>query len=557
MKSKQVIIELQSDRIDVVVYDAGKPTKFRRVKVSLDSEPEKWIEDVLLAGAELKKVVIEMGLTGQSAIVLYSGPTQVVEMAGFEVKSTRVAQDAAQLRCIESLPFASLSAVCQASCLGRDSRGMHRKMHTLAVADREDILEAILEMVRQACLVFEYATPIAAVIMRKISLLAMAGTEPCQGQLYIGERHSHFVIAHHGCIVFSRLINIGLDALARSLTRPIKNDQSGEIVEFDEVKARKVLYAFGIPKPDSVIQEDHGVTAHQIIPLLQPVLQRLIVELRQSLRFSLDEKQRQKLKLTMRGPGCALSGLSQYISEELQSTHKDDGEYKHYQYDEPGSPGSEQADAVNDLKQIIGLKLQPKSHVHAGRAHRLRQWIWAGAAAALVMIALDGIGYQIRVDGAQMRMDAISGLSEQFEQLQRSGQKLSDALQSMHGLERAVIREMGTQPDFSAALHELTDLTPATIGFTKITFRMMEGIPIVSLSGFAYRPDSGSGTIELEEFMESLRSSPLFDQVKLITVQSGQFGNRYGQAFEARSIMIAMPESDIWSQYAVATEGVE
>ena len=174
LKSKQVIIELQSNRIDVVVYDSGKPTKVRRVDVTLHSDPETWIEDVLQAGAALKKVVIEMGLAGQSVIVLYSGPTQVVEMAGFEVKSTRMAQEAAQLRCVESLSY-SLNAVCQTSCLGRDSRGMHRKIHTLAVADREDILEAILEMAREACLVFEYATPMAAVIMRKISLRAMAG----------------------------------------------------------------------------------------------------------------------------------------------------------------------------------------------------------------------------------------------------------------------------------------------------------------------------------------------------------------------------------------------
>ena len=59
-----------------------------------------------------------------------------------------------------------------------------------------------------------------------------------------------------------------------------------------------------------LIGEGYGLAGTQVVPLLQPVLQRFIVELRQSLRFGLNDNDRANLSLFITGPGSAVKGLS-------------------------------------------------------------------------------------------------------------------------------------------------------------------------------------------------------------------------------------------------------
>ncbi|MCZ6835911.1 MAG: hypothetical protein O7G85_09070, partial [Planctomycetota bacterium] len=340
MKSRQVILELQSNRLDVVLYEGDRQTQSARIKIELDSDPITWVEGVEKLQKVLSKTVENLGLKGLPTIVYYSNSTQVVELVSTEVKTISDACEVARLRCIDSLPFSSLSSVCDANFVGKDTGRDLNMVHVLGAADREDALEAMALLVEQSGLRFEYASPISASIFRLLFDQRRRKSEKCEGRLYLGERHSYFLITDHGRLVFSRLINIGLDAMARSLTRPIRTEASSTEIELDFDEARQILLECGIPNKQIMVDETRGLSSREIIPLMQPVLQRLLVELRQSLRFGLTEHQRSSVQIEISGPGCALSGIEEYLGQELELTIEADLSYQGFAAGKPAAPES-------------------------------------------------------------------------------------------------------------------------------------------------------------------------------------------------------------------------
>ncbi len=109
--------------MDFVVCQGGRCIHARRISVNLNPEPLGWIDSVQEVSEKLAAEVKKLGVAGQSAIVLYHSPSQIVELTGFEVRSARDACNAAKLRCSDSMPVSGLAAICKSSCVGVDSQG--------------------------------------------------------------------------------------------------------------------------------------------------------------------------------------------------------------------------------------------------------------------------------------------------------------------------------------------------------------------------------------------------------------------------------------------------
>ena len=90
MGSKQVIIELRFQSIDVVVFERGQRTSTRRLPVSTTPDPIEWATGVRRAASTLRKTVQELGLEGTKTIVLYRSPTQAAQNTINESHATGV-----------------------------------------------------------------------------------------------------------------------------------------------------------------------------------------------------------------------------------------------------------------------------------------------------------------------------------------------------------------------------------------------------------------------------------------------------------------------------------
>jgi len=465
-------------------------------------------------------------------VVLYRSPTQSIDLVSYGVRNPAQAVEAAKLACTDSLSYSTLSAVCEGAMAGRDQSGQDRQSHVVVAAEREDIAEALTALVNDSGLVLQSLTPMDAAVAGNLLRTTLTRKAEHQGILQIGEHASFFLVVHQGRLLFSRRIDLGLHALASSLTRPIRR-RTGEPVELTSDEARTMLHEHGFPDRDSIVHEEHGLTGGQIIPLLQPVLQRFVVELRQSIRFGVDEQSRGHLQIKVVGPGASLQGLPGLLGKELDVQIDVDERSVEYDWRRPGGRASELAVALKDRAFVRLLNLLPREVSHRRRAARLKRWLWTGAATALAVVAFDGFRSHARLSDVQREAEAYATQLRDHEALKETSDRLELTLSAIDELRTSVDHHVGVGIDLRACLHELTQVTPASVKLTSLDFQQFSDTATGTISGFAFAPDSTTERTELERFMAALEASPLFEKVGLGSVYTGSIGNTEGQRFEA------------------------
>jgi hypothetical protein len=399
-------------------------------------------------------------------------------------------------------------------------------------------------MVTEAGLKFTSATPLDAVLMTMVAQRLMSHGSTHRAALYVGEHRSFLAVAADSALLFARPISVGLETLVTSLCMPLRL-RNGQTLEFPADKARTIIHECGIPDRTQVIDEAMQVTGGQIIPLLQPALQRCMVEVRQSLRFALPDGQRQKVRLMLWGPGARTPGLANIAADELGLSVECDDRAKSYDYREPASPASELADTLVERRALTALELRPLAATRRVRQSALRRWLWTGAAAALAMLAFDAVRFQSRLRTVRHEAQTLAAQSDSAKALQATADRLMAASTAMTSLENAIRRETGAQIFMGAALKELSQLTPSAIRLTNVTFKPGHDAITGVIAGYALDETNapGSATRTLESYMQRLSQSPLLDHLVLSNVQVTNVNDQPGQSFEVAFDAVAVPVS--------------
>ncbi|MCZ6834815.1 MAG: PilN domain-containing protein, partial [Planctomycetota bacterium] len=204
----------------------------------------------------------------------------------------------------------------------------------------------------------------------------------------------------------------------------------------------------------------------------------------------------------------------------------------------PAAPGSELVDVIRIQEKHDPIRLLPESYAKACRLGKLRQWLWAGAAAAVLLIAMDGIGFHLRLDAMRKSMERVEGLSEQYDHMQQNGEKLRAAIVALDDLDRSLETEIGVMANYRAALQEISRLVPEDLRFTKIALKRVDAATQLSLTGYAFEGETLNSGQTLELFMAALQDSPMFSQTRIGNVQSAQYEKRTGQRFEISGTLI-------------------
>jgi Tfp pilus assembly PilM family ATPase/Tfp pilus assembly protein PilN len=555
VSSTTVAIELLSDRIDVAALKGGRVTARRRVPISLPNDATAWAKAVIENADKLRSTVEDMGVLGAPAHLLYRSPTQSVDLASFELRSAAQACEAAVLPCLEALPYPPAQALCEALPIGRDRTGSNRRWHVVVAAERTDVARTLVDLVETAGLTFESLLPIDAAIMSALVKQALEHDGPQHGWLHFGKYSSFFVIGGQGVIRFERSIGLGVETIVHSLTRPIRLPDE-EAVELEPSAAKRIVYTHGIPDSDEPVHDEPMLTRAHIMPQIQPVLQRYVVELRQSLRFGLPENERDSIDIAVSGPGSAIPGLCELIAWELKLNIVPDPAYAEHDDDVPAGTGSELLDAVKDRGLLTRLNLQPADTATKKQIGRLRRWMWAGAAAGLVVVAFDGVRLASRLNDTRREESSLTAAVAELQSLEKTHKKLKAAAVAMSELEQTVVEETGARADLKAILHELSLLAPESVRLNSIRFTREQSTMAARLYGGAEHLDD-QGRTELESFIEAIKASPLFGNAVLKNVEVGTAGGRSGQRFEATFDVLLAPDITLPPELASGEEGEE
>ena len=527
--------------MDVAVVGGSGIVASLRVPLDLSNEPTTWAKAVRGVGSKLKEIVKELDAEGASVRVLYRSPAQSVDLHSFALRTASQACAAAVLPLAESLPYSMSSANMDAVAVGRDASGADRRWHVVVAADRGDVIRAIVEMVETAGLKFDSATPIDAAILAGVVRTALTYAGPQHGWLHFGKHSSFFVLGGSGCVRFVRSIALGTETIVKTLTRPIRTTDETSI-NLDHDTAQRIFYDHGIPETDDVLDESLQLRRRHIMPQIQPVLQRYVVELRQSLRFGLSEDDRQAIEITVSGPGSTIPGLAELIAWELNLKFATDTRYSDYDFRTPAGDGSELRDAIDNTQFLDRLNLQPAEAALRRQAGRLRRWLWAGAAAALAFIALDTVQVRSRLTDARQQAAAHTIAATEAVGMQETHRKILAAGAAINDLEQTIAAEASAALNMRAILQELSLVTPVSIKLNSLRFARTGDIVRARLHGRAIEIDTVTGQTEVGLFITMLKKSPLFREAGLRDVERGSFAEGNGERFEASFEAVLAPD---------------
>jgi Tfp pilus assembly PilM family ATPase/Tfp pilus assembly protein PilN len=542
VNARNVLLQVSPDRMDVIVHAGRKALETRRIPISPEHDPCAWAKAIRRSASVLKPIVEQLDVVGAETRVVYRSPTQAVDLSSLPIRGAGGAVEAAILGCSDSLSYSALSAVCEAVVVGRDNAGVGAQTHVIVAADREDIAEAITELVTGAGLKYVSATPRDAVVLGALAADVLKTRTPWRGRLFIGEQTCFLVISDNGRLHMSRRINLGVDSLISALTRPIRFTGSDESIELDHETAREMLFTHGVPDRDAVVHQDPELTGGQIIPLLQPVLQRMLVDVRQSIRFGVPEEARDGLSIDVSGSGASISGLAELMAAELGVTvvAEPAGEMNDDQ-----ALDAETFEAMRQPHMLRDLNLMPRRIAQSRTTGRLKRWLWTGAAAAIAVIGMDAVRYQMRLDDVRREAEAYAARISDHDALKETSARLQGAVDAIVELETRIDDEIGGRIDMRSCLHELSRVTPDRIRFTSVTMRRMEERAEMALVGYAFTPGVAQGADDdLEALVWNLQGSPLFTDVTLGNVQVGSIGDVQGQRFDVTFTVVPTPALD-------------
>jgi Tfp pilus assembly protein PilN len=525
---RRVIVEISPTRLEIAVVK-GRQMAQRSASRQGVNLAEHWAASLEAIGPALAKLVDAVDARGAEATVLYTSATSAIGVYSCpKAAGAARASSAASLALAEAAAF-PLGSNCSDLCtLVSDQRSEgESQAHTLAVADTDATLVSLEKCVAGAGLTVESLVPSDAALFAEAVSHAMdmgkeAGTHLV---LSIGEHSSILAVAGNGRLRFARQIALGSESLVEALTREIR-PAGGEPVTLTVAQAREALAASGIVTREQPFMESPALSGDAVLPLLQPVLQRWVVEIRQSLRFGLQEQERTGAHLHALGAGASVPRLFRVIADQLSLPFKDDA---------PGMSGAGVIDAWIGAAPRLSLVPTRVTAQRAGR--RLRRAMLIGAASAAAAVG---------IDAALTRID----LSHRADELRQTKARLATAAGASTLRDRAIAEQTaltlakqraaartGEAPPWDVVLAVLSKQTPPTMKLTDVQLSFDKGQPTVRVIGRAPLGDRADSKGVLKGYMDALSSVPLVKGCKLGATQRDEGF----QTFEMTLTLVSMP----------------
>lgn len=459
-----------------------------------------WKRGLTSLDAALETALSKLGTARGIADVCYQSAGATAELVSMPLEA-REAAGAAMLRLREAIPGAGIDApaVLTAVPTKKAGKGGEIRSSLFSVADRGETTEAISAWLGRAGLTPGSFTPASAELLRAAVAAVMTSTESKTVVVFHLGRHGAAIAGGSpGNVLFARGIGAGYEMLIEAYARALRS------CGVENADSATLLFRTGIPARDRVVEEASGIRGDRITPLLQPVLQRFAIEIKQTLRFGLPEGEAARVSLILAGPGAAIAGLAEVLAAQIDIAAT--------------SIQPAHAQAAARAGQSLGVALTPMSVRVARSRTGLRMAVQAGVAAAALFIvsdftvsrrALASVREEIRANGAtieqiKVNKDREARLSILRERLGRYDQFLYGSVGEKASL-AAAVAEM-TRLDFKGL--KLGELV-ASHGADGVTFALKGSLPI-----------DAEGKDELSGLMGRLAASPMFETANLISKQS-------------------------------------
>lgn len=214
---------------------------------------------------------------------------------------------ATRLKLGQQLHFPVDEAIVAVKPLNRTSEGQLR-VH--ATAGQQAFIQSMVETAAQLGLPLMGICAVADALAFAAS--KQVGDAPgLNAFLDIRERMSTLVVLDGGSACVCADIPVAAADMTAALMRPIIRGE--EVLQLDQEQALQLRNEVGVPEPTDTIPS-LDVTGDRILPLLEPVLQKLVKQLTQWLTFASSGRNQQVSSMQVIGVGASIHGLAAAIA---------------------------------------------------------------------------------------------------------------------------------------------------------------------------------------------------------------------------------------------------
>ncbi len=518
----------------------------RRVDLDRGEWPSAWLPALEELKAPLGECVSHLGCAGMPAAIVYSLPGTFVNVHSCPAGAGRWgAAEAAKLALASLATFPLDSNPHGMTLLHADRPGSKDdqaplRLHMLSAADHDGTIAALTAWAASAGLNVTSVTPAEAVLNASAVALAMsAGPLENTATLWIGAHQSVLAVSLGHRLELVRTIATGTETLVDALLRPIRRRGEGEPVTLDRATARRLLASVGIPCPQQPLPEMPGFDGACILPFLQPALQRLAVEIKQSLRFGVGEALRGSVKLHVAGEGAATPNLGDVLSRQAAfAPASSDAEH--------GSTPSVCSAAPRLTEQFLRMGETPICLLGLQAADDmalkgLRRTLLAGVTAAAALLTVQGLSARAALNEEQKRLDAIKSVAAGTQALAGVQDRALAAKAATAAIDQRIAAAMGQAPDWATFMAVIAERTPASMRIVDAGMSTGQGRATCALRGYVRIDETPDAPGEIRRFVETLSREPIVESVKLGATQRNQARGHDAATFELSIALVALP----------------
>ena len=472
------------------------------------------IEDQVILD-RMTKYVAEQGWAGRQVLCLLGGSAVSCQYFDMPPLKGNCLRNAVLLKLGQRLPFAVDEALVDIHPLKRQTSNDGDDLRVAATAIRREVVRSAIG----ACEYLKLDVSIVSAMPAALAALARSTIEDCaqmQAVLHVGEQTCTLVVFQGKKPCVTSEIEIGLHDFTAAMMRPIIDGDS--VIQLDDAKAEALRDEIGIPKAGQQI-ESIGVAGSRLLPLLEPILQKLAHQLTQWLTFAATSCGTERVaRLRLVGSGAMMAGLSEAVGSrvEIDVDQADwlDGVASCSDTLDPESLCSCAAAVAAATHQKDLPDLTPRDVRNQRRLRRIRR----STVLAAPVLAAAVFGLSVLFDNVIARSGLSQGVDQaklvQLQRISRSHDRQNAEQRFTQQLQKQFDDFARATPRWDGLFKELARALPQEVQVTEFRARTEKDDIHVTMQARVYtRPQGWNFDQVVEQTLRALEGSPFFKRV--------------------------------------------
>ncbi len=482
--------------------------------------------------------------------IVYLGSDEVIDARQFE-PGVRNAGALATAKLLNDLAFDRETAISAAAAPHLPNLGHHNLI--IAAADRDAHVASLFTWLRRCGLEPVSATPLEALEIGAALASVQVPTARSQDaaaestsrvEWWLGEFVSVLVGVSQSSdgsprIELVRAVRLGFEALTEAMARALDDGQDPEHTHSTNTeRARSILLKIGIPAQDQMVDSITGKTGFDVLPLMQPVLQRMALEVKQTLRYGLSNTTCDSI--VVRGPGAHIDGigpfLDQFVGCDIQVP-------EHREHDAGPESMSEKWLSHRAPGRV---ELIPTSVQHRRTSDGLSRALRVGGVAALFMLSLAAVDAWQTHTQISRQIEAFSPQIDQARRITEAETSAQQLAMRVAHLESQVVTAVGETPAWRGVLVEVASLAADRVELLALSTRATpNGQSALEIRGMLPNLPEDAAESPLTLFIADLSASPLLTDVRLKSTRVTEVDGKSRSQFVVEATCQSVPTEHV------------